>query len=69
MDNATIIGIDLAKNVFQLHGAGADGSVTFRKKVSRVQLLPFLTEQSSCIVAMEACATAHDWGREIEMSR
>lgn len=66
MDNATIIGIDLAKSVFQLHGAGADGSVTFRKKVSRVKLLPFLTGQPLCIVAMEACATAHDWGREIE---
>lgn len=66
MEHASIIGIDLAKRVFQVHGAGADGSISFRKKLSRVQLLPFLKRQSLCIVAMEACATAHDWGREIE---
>jgi transposase len=66
MDHATIIGIDLAKRVFHLHGASAEGSVIFRKKVSRIQLLPFLAEQPKCVVAMEACATAHDWGREIE---
>lgn len=66
MGQATIIGIDLAKRVFQVHGAGAEGSVAFRKQVSRARLLPFLAEQPSCIVAMEACATAHDWGRRIE---
>ena len=66
MDHATIIGIDLAKRVFQLHGAGPDGSVMFRKKLSRQQLVPFLSAQPGCMVAMEACATAHDWGREIE---
>jgi len=65
MAELSIIGIDLAKQVFQVHGAGADGSVIFRKKLPRAQLLPFLTEQAPCIVAMEACATAHDWGREI----
>jgi len=62
----TIIGIDLAKRSFQVHGATADGSVAFRKKLSRTQLLPFLAAQPRCTVAMEACATAHDWGREIE---
>jgi transposase len=66
MDQAVIIGIDLAKRVFQAHGARADGSVLFRKKLSRAQLLPFLATQPKCMVAMEACATAHDWGREIE---
>ena len=66
MQDATIIGIDLAKRSFQVHGATADGSVAFRKKVSRTQLLPFLAMQPRCTVAMEACATAHDWGREIE---
>lgn len=66
MEQAIIIGIDLAKRVFQLHGAGADGSVIFCKKVSRTQLLPFLTKQPHCLIAMEACATAHDWGRQIE---
>ena len=66
MDQAIIIGIDLAKRVFQAHGARADGAVAFRKKLSRAQLLPFLASQPKCMVAMEACATAHDWGREIE---
>lgn len=66
MGYATTIGLDLAKRVFQLHGAGADGSVAFSKKVSRSRLLPFLAAQPRCVVAMEACATAHDWGRKIE---
>lgn len=66
MGKATVIGVDLAKRVFQLHGAAADGSVVFRMKLSRGQLLGFLDAHPRCIVAMEACATAHDWGRAIE---
>lgn len=65
MSEISIIGIDLAKQVFQLHGANTDGSVAFRKKLNRAQLLPFLSDQPHCTVAMEACATAHGWGREI----
>jgi transposase len=65
MDQATIIGIDLAKRVFQAHGATSDGRIAFRKKLSRSQLLPFLSQQPRCVVAMEACATAHEWGRAI----
>ena len=66
MEKATIIGIDLAKRVFQLHGITRDGRAVFRKKVSRGQLLSFLSAQPRAVVAMEACATAHDWGRAIE---
>jgi len=65
MDKVSIIGIDLAKRVFQAHGSAPDGAVVFRKKLSRAQLLLFLAAQPRCIVAMEACATAHGWGREI----
>ena len=65
MDEVSIIGIDLAKRSFQLHGARADGSVAFRKKLSRGKLLAFLASQPRCVVAMEACASAHYWGREI----
>jgi len=65
MEQVSIIAVDLAKQVFQLHGAEPDGSVVFRKKLSRVKLLPFLASQPKCIVAMEACAGAHHWGREI----
>lgn len=64
MSEVTIIGIDLAKRVFQLHGACQDGSVAFRKKLSRGQLLAFVARHPKCVIAMEACATAHGWGRE-----
>jgi transposase len=66
MEKATIIGIDLAKRVFQLHGVTKDGRTVFRRKISRGQLLNFLAEQARAVVAMEACATAHGWGRAIE---
>jgi transposase len=55
----------LAKNVFQAHGAAADGSVVFRRKLSRGHLLKFFAEQPPCLVAMEACASAHHWARTI----
>ena len=67
MEKATIIGIDLAKRVFQLHGVTSDGRAAFRKRVSRGQLLSLLAEQPGAVVAMEACATAHWWGRAIEL--
>jgi len=66
MTDTIIIGLDIAKSVFQLHGADAQGAVKFRKKLSRAQVLPFLKKHPSCTVALEACATAHHWGREIE---
>ena len=65
MEQATIIGIDLAKRSFQVHGARADGSVAFRKKLSRNKVLSFMASQPRCVVAMEACASSHHWGREI----
>lgn len=64
MNGRFIIGIDLAKNVFQLRGMVSDGSVAFRKKLSRAKLLPFIAEHPTCLVAMD-CAGAHHWGREI----
>ena len=65
MGKVSIIGLDLAKNVIQAHGANEAGAVVFRRKVSRSKLLEFLAGFEPCIVAMEACATAHDWGRAI----
>ncbi len=65
MDEVTTIGVDLAKSVFQAHGATAKGEPVFRKKLSRGQFLKFLSEQPNCVVAMEACASSHYWGREI----
>ena len=66
MAEVTIIGVDLAKRVFQAHGATADGAPIFRRKLPRDRFLSFLADQPRCIVAMEACATSHEWGREIE---
>jgi transposase len=63
--NVTTIGIDLAKSVFQLHGIDADGGVVFRKKLRRSAVLEFLRDLPPCLVGLEACATAHFWGREI----
>lgn len=65
MENSNIIGLDLAKNVFQAHGSDAAGNVIFRRKLARSQVLKFFTKQPSCVVAMEACASAHHWGRLI----
>ena len=65
MKQVHIIGIDLAKQGFQLHGARSDGSVAFRKKLTRGKVLGFLALQPRCQVAMEACGSAHYWGREI----
>ena len=65
MKQAHIIGIDLAKHGFQLHGARPDGSVAFRKKLTRGKVLGFLASQPRCRVAMKACGSAHYWGREI----
>jgi transposase len=65
MGRVSTIGLDLAKNVFQAHGADASGGVVFRKKLRRGQVLEFFSAQPPCMVAMEACGGAHYWGREI----
>jgi transposase len=62
----TTLGIDLAKNVFQLHGCDASGRAVLRKQLVRRQVLSFVANLPRCVVAMEACATAHYWAREIE---
>ena len=65
MGQAITIGLDIAKHVFQVHGADAAGHVLFRKRITRTKLIGFLATQAPCIVAMEACAGAHYWAREI----
>ena len=65
MEQATTIGLDIAKHVFQVHGADAAGHVLFRKRITRMRLLSFLAAQTRCVVAMEACAGAHYWARKI----
>ena len=65
MKEISIIGLHLAKNVFQVHGSDGTGSVLLRKKLRRDQMLGFFAKQPSCTVAMEACSSSHYWGREI----
>jgi transposase len=59
------IGLDLAKNIFQVHGADASGSAVFRKQLRRGQVLKFFADLPRCLVAMEACGSSHFWAREI----
>lgn len=59
------IGIDLAKNVFQVHGVDAAGKVVVTRQLRRKQVLEFFGKLAPCLVGMEACATAHHWAREI----
>ena len=65
MGEVSTIGLDLAKSVFQAHGADASGAVIFRKKLRREQVLAFFARQPRCLVAMEACGGGHYWAREI----
>src|SRR4051812_38798470 len=65
MGQVGTIGLDIAKHVFQAHGADGSGAVLFRKKLRRAQVLAFFAAQPPCVVAMEACGGAHHWGREI----
>jgi len=62
----TTLGIDLAKNVFQVHGVDAAGTVAITKKLRRSQVLPLFERLPRCLVGMEACATSHHWARELK---
>ena len=66
MDEVITIGVDLAKNVFQVHGVNAEGAALVRRQLRRGQVLPFFKKQRPCLVGMEACAISHHWAREIE---
>ena len=61
----TTIGLDLAKNVFQVHGIDANEKVVVRKQLRRSQVIAFFAALSPCLVGMEACATAHYWASEL----
>src|SRR3974377_644835 len=61
----TTIGLDIAKNVFQVHGIDAAEKGVVRKQLPRGQLLKFFAGLPPCLIGMEACATAHHWAREL----
>lgn len=64
--NIKVLGIDLAKNVFQVHGIDADGNAVLRKRLHRDQLRPFIANVPACVIAMEPCASALYWAREFQ---
>jgi error-prone DNA polymerase len=59
----TMIGVDTAKAVFQVHAVDVDGKAVLKKKLRRTELIPFFEEKAACTVVLEACAAAHHWGR------
>ena len=65
----TTIGLDLAKNVFQVHAIDAAGQVVVRKALRRAQVVPFFAKLPRCLVGMEACGTSHHWARELIEAR
>ena len=66
MGEVSTIGLDIAKSVFQVHGVDVAGSVVFRKRVSRAILLDYFGGLPRCLVGIEACPSAHHWGRELQ---
>src|SRR5262245_4509453 len=61
--NVSILGIDIAKNVFQLHGVDKSGKVVLKKRIYREGLLPYIRNLAPCVIAIEACSSANYWYR------
>jgi transposase len=61
----SIIGLDIAKNVFQVHGEDAEGGVVIQKRLGRKGMIEFFSKLPPCVVALEACGTSHYWGRTL----
>ena len=65
MGDVAVVGLDIAKSVFQVHGIDAEGGVVLRRQLRRAHLLRFFAKQPACLIGIEACASAHHWGREL----
>ncbi len=65
MDKITAVGLDLAKNIFQVHAVDASDGIVLVKRLRRGQVLEFFAKLQPCLVGMEACGTAHHWAREL----
>jgi transposase len=66
MGEVSTIGLDIAKSVFQIHGIDVDGAVVIRKRITRAKLLAFFATGPACLAGIEACPTAHYWGRQLQ---
>lgn len=62
----TTIGLDLAKNAFQVHGVNERGKAVLRKQLKRDQVAPFFANPPPCLIGIEACASAHHWARKLQ---
>ncbi len=65
MAEVRVIGLDIAKSVFQLHGVDAEGATVLQKRLTRARLLPFFEKLPPCLIGIEACSTSHFWAREL----
>jgi transposase len=65
MQQITTVGLDIAKNLFQVHGADAQGRPVLKRKLARGKVLEFFANLPPCLVGLEACAAAHYWAREL----
>ncbi len=65
MADVRVIGLDIAKSVFQLHGLDAAGATVLQKRLTRARLLPFFEKLQPCVIGIEACATSQFWAREL----
>ena len=63
--HVTTVGLDLAKNVFQVHGITDHCEVAFNRALRRAQVLAFFERLASCLIGIEACSTSHHWAREL----
>ena len=66
MEAVKVIGFDIAKSVFQVHGINAEGTVILRRQLKRRHVLPFFQKLPPCLVGIEACASSHYWSRELQ---
>lgn len=62
-NDITLVGLDIAKSVFQIYGAVADGRAVLRRRLRREEVEPFFRALPSCRIGIEACPGAHHWGR------
>ena len=65
LSSVTRVGLDLAKRVFQVHAVDANGEIVAARKLARGSVVGFFSELPRCVVAMEACPSAHHWGRQL----
>jgi transposase len=66
MEKLTLLGIDIAKNIFQLHGVDEKGNAVLKKRLTRIKLVEFVTKLSLCTIVMEACGGANYWCRKFK---